>query len=210
MSKTIKKIILFLVMFAIALLPLFVCGDGENEVTATATTEGEKLEITTTTKVTTTVVVTEPVTETEEETSENWLSAGVYDVPLSVSVQKFLISECEKYGIEPSLILAVIQKESNFNSYCVSDDGSCHGLMQINECNFENYNLENPYNSKENIRVGVQMMGFYIEKYGSVEKALMAFNCGEGGASKLWNEGIYSTYYTRTVLDYKYYIDGNF
>lgn len=35
---------------------------------------------------------------------------------------------------------------------------------------------------------------------GNVELALMRYNCGASGARKLWNQGIYSTNYSHSVM----------
>ena len=39
----------------------------------------------------------------------------------------------------------------------------------------------------------------YLNTYGDVEMALMAYNNGPSGARKLWDAGTYQTAYTRTV-----------
>ena len=44
-------------------------------------------------------------------------------------------------------------------------------------------------------------LGLYLAKYGSVEKAAMAYNMGEGGARSAWDSGITSTDYSKAVKE---------
>ena len=55
----------------------------------------------------------------------------------------------------------------------------------------------------DNVNMGIEMLSDLAEKYSDVESILMAYNLGEAGAVNLWNQGIYSTDYTRKVLDKK-------
>ena len=55
----------------------------------------------------------------------------------------------------------------------------------------------NPY---QNVFCGVKVIGSYIEIYGDYTKALMAYNMGNYGARKAWDNGITSTTYTDLVL----------
>lgn len=55
------------------------------------------------------------------------------------------------------------------------------------------------------------MLSELISKYDSVTLALMAYNNGEAGAKRLWDDGIYSTSYTRNVLSKQVAIEsGNY
>ena len=122
------------------------------------------------------------------------------DVPLSNDVQEYIHTLCEEYNLAYSFIIALVATESNFNSDVVSatDD---YGLMQINACNHkEGFDYLDPY---DNITMGIEMLSDLAEKYDDVESVLMAYNLGEAGAVNLWNQGIYSTEYTRKVLDKK-------
>ena len=39
-----------------------------------------------------------------------------------------------------------------------------------------------------------------LEKYSDTHKALMAYNCGETGAKRLWNQGYLTSTYSRKVV----------
>ena len=45
------------------------------------------------------------------------------------------------------------------------------------------------------------LLFLYLAKYGSVEKAAMAYNMGEGGARSAWDSGITSTDYSKAVKE---------
>lgn len=56
--------------------------------------------------------------------------------------------------------------------------------------------------AEDNIIAGAYMLGQYLSKYGDENLALMCYNCGEAGAKRLWAKGIYSTKYSRSILEY--------
>ena len=122
------------------------------------------------------------------------------DIPLSNEMQAYIHTLCEEYNLAYSFIIALIDTESNFKTDVVSatDD---YGLMQINACNHrEGFDYLDPY---DNVTMGIEMLSDLAEKYDDVESVLMAYNFGEAGAKKLWKQGIYSTDYTKKVLDKK-------
>lgn len=122
------------------------------------------------------------------------------DIPLSNEMQEYIYTLCEEYNLAYSFIIALIDTESNFKTDVVSatDD---YGLMQINACNHrEGFDYLDPY---DNVTMGIEMLSDLAEKYDDVESVLMAYNFGEAGAKKLWKQGIYSTDYTKKVLDKK-------
>ena len=58
--------------------------------------------------------------------------------------------------------------------------------------------LMNPY---QNVRVGISLMKDLIEKYGTVQDALAAYNYGETGARRhLWSKGIYVYEYNESIM----------
>lgn len=124
-------------------------------------------------------------------------------IPLAKNEQKYIYFISRKYGVKYSLVLAVIEHESGFIPNAVSKSGNDHGLMQINVRNADYFernlgvdNLDNPY---QNIQAGAWLLGNLVAKYGDYSKVLMSYNCGEGGANKLWESGILSTSYSEEV-----------
>ncbi len=86
-------------------------------------------------------------------------------------------SEAERAGLDPQLVLAVIDIESGFNRYALSGAGA-QGLMQIMPFWKEIYgnpedDLHNPLVS---LRYGCTILRHYMDRYGNVRDALAAYN----------------------------------
>jgi soluble lytic murein transglycosylase-like protein len=106
-----------------------------------------------------------------------------FDVPLDHDVQEHIYIECEKHNIQPAIIVAMIEQESDFNIYCLGDDGRSAGLMQIQakwhlkrmialDCT----DLFDPY---QNITVGIDYLAELLNRYdGDIACALTAYNQG--------------------------------
>lgn len=120
---------------------------------------------------------------------------------LNPELQEFMQAACKNYGVPFALALAVAGQESQFDPDAVSDTDD-YGLMQINSINFSwlrEQGIE-PLTYKGNIEAGVLMLSKALEQYSDYKCALMAYNCGDEGAKRLWEQGIYSTAYTDKVM----------
>lgn len=76
------------------------------------------------------VTVIEEVVEIEEPVIEE-PRVLYFDVPLDRDLQDHIFKVCEEYKIDPSLIIAMIEKESTYRASAVGDSGRSIGLMQI-------------------------------------------------------------------------------
>ena len=74
--------------------------------------------------------------------------------------------------------------------------------MQINKINFDYFKEKgiDPMTYEGNIEAGILFLSQKLEKYGDIEKAVMAYNCGDAGAQRLWEKGTTSTYHSATVM----------
>lgn len=129
------------------------------------------------------------------------------DIPLSHELQDIADKACEDYKIPQDVLYAVMKVESGYE--VDAQNGSCYGLMQIHAINMEylsnNIGTTDLTDPEQNIKAGAFILGGYLEKY-SLTDSLMAYNPGEGGAKRLWKQGIHETGYTRKVLES---IEGN-
>jgi len=88
----------------------------------------------------------------------------------------------EAHGVNPMLVRALIQVESNFRPRARSNKGAM-GLMQLMPATAREYNVRNPYDPKANIVAGVKHLKGLIDRLGE-EMALAAYNAGEGAVKK--------------------------
>lgn len=128
-----------------------------------------------------------------------------YDVPLTEDLQDIIIDISEKRGVDPALVIAVIEKESGYKPDASGDNGRSQGLMQIwrsfHEQRMEKLGAVNLYDPRDNVIVGIDILAEKLDKYEDVEKALIAYNAGDAGAKKhYFSKGIYSNGYSRAVM----------
>lgn len=127
------------------------------------------------------------------------------NIPLSENLQKHIFEISEDNSVPYSLSLAMIEHESKFNADAISYT-SDYGLMQINRLNIgemaKKYNSHDMLNAYQNVYCGISIIGKYLKKYkGDEEKALLSYNMGDYGATKLRESGIKSTSYSKKILE---------
>lgn len=127
-----------------------------------------------------------------------------YDVPLDFEVQDYLFEQCEKYDVPVELVLAVINKESNFKADAISRT-SDYGLMQINKVNHKwlrkQLGVTDFLDAKQNILCGVYILSGHLKSVdGDIHKALMQYQFGIAGAKRLWKKNIFTSKHSRSVV----------
>ena len=143
---------------------------------------------------------TETPSATEQPTEEIPTYSHNENIPLPFELQEAMQQACEKYGVPYALALAVAESESSFD--LEADSGTCWGVMQIHPINYPRLreNGIEPTEYGGNITAGVFLLGELLEKYTDTHKALMAYNCGETGAKRLWKKGYMTTKYSVKVV----------
>lgn len=166
----------------------------------TELTDSSETELTTITEAETTICTT-AVTTVQEQEESCYIH---YNVPLENDFQEYIQDVCKEYDFERfDIIIALIEKESLYTEKIISSTND-YGYMQINECNHEwlseELNITDFLDGKQNVLAGIYLLSGLYEEYGNIEQALMAYGLGERGASKLWEQGIYSTEYIRSLM----------
>lgn len=108
------------------------------------------------------------------------------DIPLSYELQAMLYGACLEMGVEYDLVLAVIEQETRFQNV-TGDGGDSQGYMQIQRKWWKGLMAEigadDLTDPEDNFRTGCAILRQLLDKYGTVEDALTAYNSGKPGSS---------------------------
>ncbi len=104
-----------------------------------------------------------------------------------------VLKYAEMYSLDPTLVLAVIDRESGFDPMAVSHAGAC-GLMQIMPTTFEWLadDEDDIFDAEANIKIGCKYLAYLFDKFESAGTALAAYNAGEGNVSDWLTDKKYS------------------
>jgi soluble lytic murein transglycosylase-like protein len=134
-----------------------------------------------------------PIQPTGDRLSNKTASAsasgnfGLYPPSLSgpSSYDPLIEQASNQYGVESSLIKAVIDAESSFNSHSVSSAGA-KGLMQLMDNTGRGLGVTDPFDPQQNIQGGTHFLSDLLKNYnGSESMALAAYNGGPGRLARL-------------------------
>lgn len=94
-----------------------------------------------------------------------------------IRLLKSVYAEAEIAGLDPQLVLAVIDIESNFDRHALSHAGA-QGLMQVMPFWKEVYGRpdDDLYNPLISLRYGCTILRHYMDKYATTHEALAAYN----------------------------------
>ncbi len=124
--------------------------------------------------------------------AEVWLSdmsrrleSRVEDTEERLGILKLIHYEATRAGLDPELVLALINVESNFDRFAISSAGAL-GLMQIMPFWLEEIGRpnDNLLNIHTNLRFGCTILGIYLKREkGNMFRALARYN---GSVGKRW------------------------
>jgi hypothetical protein len=118
-----------------------------------------------------------PVTVREEDQQP----AGAGLLP-ATPYSEIISALSQAHGVDPLLVSALIQVESNYQARARSRKGAM-GLMQLMPSTARVYKVRNPFDPRANIEAGIKHLKSLIDRFG-VELGLAAYNAGEGAVTK--------------------------
>lgn len=139
-------------------------------------------------------VVVEPVVEPEP------ILRTYYEVPLDTDLQDYIIELCDGYSIDPTIVFAMIEKESRYNPQAVGDGGKAFGLMQIHP-RWHQHRMDRLFGSEgewlnpyHNVAVGIDILRELDSEDRGLVWTLMAYNGGNAYANRKILNGEVSDY----------------
>jgi hypothetical protein len=125
-----------------------------------------------------------PARSLPESRANNGVSRRRTTASAPVAYSDAIYNSCERHGVDPALVHAIVKVESDFNPYALSSKGAM-GLMQLMPQTAIDMNVRNTFNPHENIDGGVRYLRYLIDRYaGNLSLALAAYNAGETAVKK--------------------------
>ena len=147
-----------------------------------------------------TIPVTEEVEELKDEDGFVY-----YDIPLELDIQRHIFDECQLHEVPYELAMAVMYVETG-GTYKTDLRSKTNdsGLFQVNDVHkkwLRESGITDLYNPYQNSSAGIWILKDALSKGDNIHTSLMVYNMGHGGARKLWKKGIYSSKYSRKVVE---------
>jgi soluble lytic murein transglycosylase-like protein len=99
--------------------------------------------------------------------------------PATGEIAKLVHSLAPRYSLDPNLVLAVVEAESNFNPKAKSHKNA-QGLMQLIPETAERFGVEDVWDPEQNLRGGMAYLRWLLDHFGGdVQLALAGYNAGE-------------------------------
>lgn len=136
-------------------------------------------------------------------------ASGHQKTPLSIEDPKekrydpIVFKAARRYGLSPALIKAVIHAESNFDRWAVSHAGA-QGLMQLMPRTAAMLDVDDVFDPAQNILGGTSLLRAHIEEFGSLKKAIIAYNAGPDRVRKNQRIPSETQTYIRKVIRHYY------
>ena len=99
--------------------------------------------------------------------------------PASGEIARMVRSMAPRYRLDPNLVLAVIETESNFNPKALSPKNA-QGLMQLIPATAARFGVDDVWDPKQNLHGGMAYLRWLLDHFdGDIKLALAGYNAGE-------------------------------
>ena len=106
------------------------------------------------------------------------------NITVDDSLENIFAGAAKEFGINENFLKAVAQAESGFDPDAVSYCGA-QGIMQLMPYTAESYGVTDPFDARQNVYAGAQMLSELLDSYdGNATLALAAYNAGSGSVQK--------------------------
>jgi len=122
---------------------------------------------------------------------------GVLPLAYPLSYYDLLVDSCQRFDLDPLLLLALVREESAFDPSCVSRVGAtgltqkmpATGAMLARQLGLAEYDLTNPADS---LLLGAAYIAEQVNRYdGNLALALAGYNAGPGNANR-WKAAFFA------------------
>ena len=116
-------------------------------------------------------------------------------------IDRFINEGAALAGVDPALIEAIVANESGFNANATSSAGA-RGLMQLMPETAASLGVSDAYDPAQNVRGGARYLRSLLDRFGSVELAVAAYNAGPSAVTRFGGVPPYeqTRSYVRKVL----------
>lgn len=98
--------------------------------------------------------------------------------------QQEIAAASHEFGVEESIVRAIIHAESAYNPLALSRAGA-QGLMQLMPGTARRFGVSDAYDATQNIRGGVQYLSWLLKRFnGDLTLAAAGYNAGEGAVDR--------------------------
>ncbi|MGB5834291.1 MAG: transglycosylase SLT domain-containing protein [Thiohalocapsa sp.] len=104
--------------------------------------------------------------------------------PAKGPIARLVRNLAPEYKLNPNLVLAVVEVESNFDPEARSNKNA-QGLMQLIPETAERFGVKNVWDPEQNLRGGMAYLRWLMRHFdGNLELVLAAYNAGEGAVQR--------------------------
>jgi len=122
----------------------------------------------------------------------------------SESIKQSIIKQAVAMGVDPAIMLSIAKTESGFRQEARGGSG-CVGVFQLMPATAKRMGY-NAYNLDENIKAGITYYKNMYKTFGSVERAVAAYNLGPEAVKRSTGVPSSAKYFVARIMkDYEYF-----